>query len=217
MKGGDCSYVFRPNFPICNNAYSSRRFVLSNRQTKITAPVPQLSGYNRIFLWFNSIISGLTACNNGSTFFLLLIVNSFFYNVNRKILCVFCIFSVYFLCIFQHIILYKINKGASINDTNTRNCFDFILLKLIHLVYSPHGIHSRSISNKCHPCLFTFLLRYDIIFWALTNLSVILRKVWWSSMFANIFPYIVHVSAYWRFRLYRWEFVHEHWRRLPNR
>ena len=27
----------------------------------------------------------------------------------------------------------------------------------------------------------------------------------------------VHVRAYWRFRLFRWEFVHEHWRSLPNR
>nr|DAZ43683.1 MAG TPA: hypothetical protein [Caudoviricetes sp.] len=26
----------------------------------------------------------------------------------------------------------------------------------------------------------------------------------------------VHVNAYWRFRLNRWEFVREHWRSLPH-
>ena len=40
-EGGDCSYVFRSDFSICDNAYSSRRFVLSNWQTKITAQVSQ--------------------------------------------------------------------------------------------------------------------------------------------------------------------------------
>ena len=39
-EGGDCSYVFRSDFSICDNAYSSRRFVLSNWQTKITAQAP---------------------------------------------------------------------------------------------------------------------------------------------------------------------------------
>lgn len=29
--------------------------------------------------------------------------------------------------------------------------------------------------------------------------------------------YSVHVSAYWRFRLNRLEYVHEHWRSLPTR
>ena len=38
-EGGDCSYVFRPDFSICDNAYSSRHFVLRSRQTKITAQV----------------------------------------------------------------------------------------------------------------------------------------------------------------------------------
>nr|DAZ42599.1 MAG TPA: hypothetical protein [Caudoviricetes sp.] len=31
-----------------------------------------------------------------------------------------------------------------------------------------------------------------------------------------VFPYIVHVNAYKRFRLNRWECVCEHWRKLPN-
>ena len=38
------------------------------------------------------------------------------------------------------------------------------LLDFIHLVYSPRGIHSHSISNQCHPSWFTFLLRFDIIY-----------------------------------------------------
>nr|DAN73456.1 MAG TPA: hypothetical protein [Caudoviricetes sp.] len=40
-EGGDCSYVFRSGYTICDNAYSSRRFILYDRQTKITAPVYQ--------------------------------------------------------------------------------------------------------------------------------------------------------------------------------
>nr|DAJ37172.1 MAG TPA: hypothetical protein [Caudoviricetes sp.] len=30
-------------------------------------------------------------------------------------------------------------------------------------------------------------------------------------------PYVVHVNAYWRYRLQRWEHVSEHWRSLPTR
>ena len=33
------------------------------------------------------------------------------------------------------------------------------MLDFIHLVYSPRRIHSRSISNQCHPSWFTFLLQ----------------------------------------------------------
>ena len=58
-KGGDCSYVFRSDYSICDNAYSSRRFVLYNRQTKITAQAPIWCGYN---LYYILIQFGLTAC-----------------------------------------------------------------------------------------------------------------------------------------------------------
>ncbi len=27
---------------------------------------------------------------------------------------------------------------------------------------------------------------------------------------------VVFVNAYWRFRMERWEFVHEHWRKWPE-
>ena len=63
-EGGDCSYVFRSDFSICDNAYSSRRFVLSNWQTKITARLQSDAVIIFIIYLFNC---ELTACNNGST------------------------------------------------------------------------------------------------------------------------------------------------------
>ena len=36
-------------------------------------------------------------------------------------------------------------------------------------------------------------------------------------MYEYGFPYVVHVNAYWRYRLQRWEHVSEHWRSLPTR
>jgi len=36
-------------------------------------------------------------------------------------------------------------------------------------------------------------------------------------MLEKVYPFLVHVRAYWRFRLSRWELVREHWRRYPSR
>lgn len=36
-------------------------------------------------------------------------------------------------------------------------------------------------------------------------------------MYKCIYPYIVHVRAYKRFRRNQWEHVSEHWRSLPTR
>nr|DAP75968.1 MAG TPA: hypothetical protein [Caudoviricetes sp.] len=36
-------------------------------------------------------------------------------------------------------------------------------------------------------------------------------------MYKCIYPYIVHVNEYDRYRCERWEHVSEHWRRLPIR
>ena len=58
-EGGDCSYVFRSDFSICDNAYSSRRFVLSNWQTKITAQAPIWCGYNLYYILIQSWTSRL--------------------------------------------------------------------------------------------------------------------------------------------------------------
>ena len=62
-----------------------------------------------------------------------------------------------------------------------------------------------------------FIFIFDIIYNHSLIFLLFLWKVWWSSMFVNIFPYVVHVSSYTRFRFGRLEYVRSYWRRLPSR